>query len=148
MMIDELSSIERYAALSDNFARAVRYLKETDLETLPLGTVRVDGENVYILVQQNQTRPQPPRYEAHDRYADIQLVLEGRERFGYGWNAPLGPLEEGKDVRFGNVEKEIQFVLEKGQFALFLPGEAHAPCLAAEGVSEQCRKLVIKVLCG
>ena len=146
MIIDELASAGRYACLNENFARAVRFLKETDLDSLPFGTFAVDGENVYAMMQEYETRAGEPKFESHDRYADIQLVLEGRERFAFGWDPSMGPLEAGKDLRFGTVNGTVDFVLEKDRFAIFLPGEAHAPGLA-DKVPARCRKLVVKVLC-
>ncbi len=146
MIIDELAMAGRYACLSPNFAKAIRDLTETQLDTLPLGTIPVDGEKVYVMVQEYMTREGEPKYESHDKYADIQLVLEGAERFGFGWDPCMGPLENGKDLRFGSAEKTLEFVLEKDRFAIFLPGEAHAPGLAA-GKAEKCRKIVVKVLC-
>lgn len=78
-------------------------------------------------------------------YADIQYVVSGVERIGY---APLEGAREreaydaARDVAF--FEPGEQFVvLEPGMFAIFLPGDVHAPCGAA-GKPSAVRKIVVK----
>ena len=147
MIIDELSNIGRYACLSANFAEAVRFLSETALDSLSCGSVPVDGEQVFATLSENMTIPGERPFEAHDRYADIQVILQGRERFALGFEPSPGPLLPEKDFRPCRAEKHLAFILEPGQFVIFLPGEAHAPGGAA-GDPAPCRKLIVKVLCG
>ncbi|HEX6333121.1 MAG TPA: YhcH/YjgK/YiaL family protein, partial [Flavisolibacter sp.] len=53
---------------------------------------------------------------------------------------PMGYNEE-KDVTFFNDTPDTYFNLREGQFAIFFPGDVHAPGIG-EGI---IRKLVIKV---
>ena len=146
MIIDTLANAGRYAVLSGHFARAVRFLQETPPESLACGAIPIDGENVYATLQRNMTKTGAYQYEAHDRYADIQVVLQGTERFALGWDADADPPEPGTDFRRCRAEHCMDFVLGPGQYVIFLPGEAHAPGYAA-GEAAPCLKLVIKVLC-
>ena len=77
--------------------------------------------------------------------ADIQLVLEGHERFGWSADKEIAEIDPGRDIGFGPAQTHQSFVLSKGEFVLFMPGEAHAPCLTAGAVGDPCRKLVIKI---
>ena len=146
MIIDDIAHAERYACLSENFAKAIRFLTETGLDELPCGTIAIDGENVFANLQENMTRADGLQFEAHDRYADIQVVLRGSERFALGWDANIEPPQPGSDFRRCQAGHWMDFTLGPNQFVIFLPGEAHAPGNAVQAPA-LCRKLVIKVLC-
>ncbi len=149
MLIDRLPEKGKrfafdYARLGKHFAAAVRFLETADFSALPVGKREIDGENVFVLVQEYTQQEKEPAYEAHDRYADIQLVLRGSERFRWGFGVP-GPLEG--DLRMvAQVREHVEFTLGENQLVIFLPGEAHAPGLPEKGPAF-CRKAVLKVLC-
>lgn len=146
MIIDAVLNGARYAALSPNFATAFRFLKETDLAALEPGKIAIDGEKVFATMYDNFLDKTAFSYEAHDRYADIQVVVEGAERFALGWDAQIGDLKPGKDFRPGTATVYTENTLTAGQFVIYLPGELHAPGNPA-GAPARCRKLVVKVLC-
>ena len=125
-------------------ARAAAFLRDTALQALPLGRGEVDGQEVYYLSQDNLLNRGDAAWEAHDRYADIQLVLAGEERMGWGVAGVVEPPEGESDFRVCREVQGFDFTLKPGQFALFLPGEAHAPGRWS-GASERCRKIVVKV---
>lgn len=145
MIIDEMIHLNRYAGLSGRFARAARFLRETDLNALPCGRVEIDGDYVYGILSENMTEAGERPYEAHARYADIQVILQGSERFVLGLDPRLEALDTSRDFRGCQSDHPIPFTLTPGQFVIFLPGEAHAPGGAA-GEPGLCRKLVVKVL--
>ena len=145
MIVDKLENIGSYAGLSSNFATAVRYLQTADLTALPKGITEVDGQQVYINLQIYDTAPRDPAWEAHAAYADIQLMLQGREKFGFAPEAELHPLKEGTDFRTCTARSSFYFTLEPGQYAIFPPGEPHDPCHPADEDGEHCVKAVIKV---
>lgn len=149
MLIDRLPEKAKefafdYARLGKHFAAAAQFLETADFAALPVGKHAIDGENVFVLMQEYAQQEKEPAYEAHDRYADIQLVLRGSERFRWGKGVP-GPLN-GDFREVTQVEGAVEFTLGEGQFVVFLPGEAHAPGLPEKGPAF-CRKAVIKVLC-
>lgn len=128
--------------LGGHFAAARDFLLSADLSALAPGRHDVDGDNVFVLMQEYTQQEKAPAYEAHDAYADIQLVLRGSERFLWGHGVP-GPLNG--DLRVvTEVGDPVEFVLRENQLVIFLPGEAHAPGLPEKG-SAFCRKAVVKV---
>lgn len=150
MLIDQLPEKGKafafdYARLGENFAAAARFLETADFAALPLGRHEIDGDKVFVNIQEYVQQEKEPGYEAHDRYADIQLVLRGSERFRWGAGTP-GPLT-GDFRPVTGVERFVEFTLRENQFVIFLPGEAHAPGLP-EGPAAFCRKAVVKVLAG
>ena len=150
MLIDQLPEKRRpfafdYVRLGKHFAAAVRFLETADLAALAPGKHEIDGENVFVNIQEYTQQEKEPAYEAHDRYADIQLVLRGSERFCWGLGTP-GELDEPRDFRqVADVKNAVEFTLRENQLVVFLPGEAHAPGLP-EKAPALCRKAVIKVL--
>ncbi len=131
--------------LGKRFAAAQQYLLAADLASLAPGSYDIDGKDVYVMIQEYTQQEKEPAYEAHDVYADIQLVLQGSERFRWGLGLPGGLKGDFRPVT--GVEKYVEFTLRENQFVVFLPGEAHAPGLPEHGPAF-CRKAVVKVKVG
>jgi len=129
--------------------RPFEYLARRDLDTLPLGRTTIDGDDVYVLVAEAETRPpEKVPFEAHRRYIDIQLVVRGQEAIGTAPVAALvtsEPYDPVKDVEFFAPPAEsATLALRAGEFAVFAPGDAHRPGLHLDG-KHLTRKAVVKV---
>lgn len=146
MIVDHISNLSRYAGLGQNFAAAARYFEEHGTEELLPGRTEVDGDRVFINTAVNHLDRKEMAWEAHALYADIQLILEGEERFGWTDEAEMDPLDPERDFRTCRAESKVSFTLGPGQFVIFLPGEPHAPGCPA-GAPADCKKAVIKVKC-
>lgn len=149
MIVDHMDNLERYLCLGEGFAKAAAFLNGTELAALPLGRRDIDGDRVFALVQENTLQPgDQPFWEAHDLYADIQIVLKGRERFGFGRRGDILPPNPGTDLRPCRHVESFFFDLSDGEFALYLPGEIHASCMETACPLALSRKIVIKVRMG
>ena len=73
------------------------------------------------------------------------MIVDGKEKFWLGTEGKAGQLIPEKDFCRCEVSAGLPFVLESGWFAIFLPGEMHAPGNPA-GEPSVCRKMVVKVL--
>ena len=129
--------------------RAFEYLARTDLAALPLGRTAIDGDDVYVTVSEAEARPpEQVRWEAHRRYIDIQLVVRGQEAMGVAPAAGLvtsTPYEAAKDVEFFEAPREpATLAVRAGEFAVFVPGDAHRPSVHLDG-PHVSRKVVVKV---
>jgi YhcH/YjgK/YiaL family protein len=128
---------------------AFQYLARTDLGSLPLGRTDVQGDDIYVVVSEAETRPAAQaRFEAHRRYIDIQLVVKGQEAIGL---APLAgmtttqPYDPKQDIEFFAPPRgSATLALHPGEFAVFAPSDAHAPSLHLDG-PHVSRKVVAKV---
>jgi YhcH/YjgK/YiaL family protein len=115
---------------------------------LPDGRHELDGDRIIAMPQGYPTRPRTEgRWEAHRRYIDIQYIISGQETMGWAPVSTLEPVttfDEAKDVGFfaGNGD---MLTVRQGMFALFLPQDAHMPCLRVGQDPEQVRKIVMKV---
>ena len=146
MITDHLANGLCYALVDTRLARAIEFLQRADLAALPEGRHDIDGDAVYALVQRYASKePDQGRWEAHQRYADLQIVVEGEERMGYG---QMGRFERGaydpaKDIEF--LTGEGDFVrLGAGEFMVLWPGEVHMPGMAV-GEPSPVKKIVVKI---
>ena len=116
---------------------------------MPVGRIDIDGDNAYLKIEDAKGRKiEEAVYERHDKYIDIQMPLCMPE--GYGWKAKslLGeeraPYDGAGDFTFYRDPVERVFTLSPGEFVIFFPEDAHAPCIG-EGI---IRKMVVKVKMG
>ena len=147
MIIDTLENSGMYAVLHPRFKSAFEFLKRPCIESLPIGRVDLDGDLLYALVQEYETKPvQEGKIEAHKRYIDIQFVLTGEEVMGY---APLGqlpsaqPFDTTKDFGLYNGPASLALV-RRGMFAIFFPQDGHLPGRCA-GQPAHVKKIVLKI---
>lgn len=148
MIFDSLDQSERYVSIHPLFKPAFQYLREFDPKT-PDGRHEVMGERLFSLPQSYDTFPASERkFEAHERYIDIQYILSGEEVIEHvhvGLLSPDGGFDSVRDVGFYlDPEKSTPVVLRAGDFAIFFPHDAHKPCVSAGKVSS-VRKVVMKV---
>lgn len=151
MILDRLEHIHRYRSLGENFSKAIDYLVKTDVFSLPLGEIEIDGRDLYGFTKETLLTHENQRWEAHRLYADIQLILDGAERIAYT------PFDNQPVSEAYNAEKDVLFYSEsgsglecslgRGDFMVFMPGELHRPDCPIEG-HPLSRKLVVKIRMG
>ena len=138
----------KYDYLSEKFKAGYKWLAETDIKALEDGKYPILGDDVVASVQSYTTEPaETRRFEAHDKYFDIQYIAEGKEYFGVC-------RREGLKVSEAKPEKDLYFFEEpeisgtillcEGDLIVVEPEEAHTPKCAA-GKPSKVKKVVIKV---
>lgn len=147
MIIDKLTNSQLYSSLSERIDKAFTYLKQTDFSNIELGKYEIDGDNIFALVNEYNTKDESEgKLEAHKKYIDVQFVAKGRELMGYA------PLENQKIINEYNEQNDIIFFegeksfikVEEGMFAIFFPNDLHMPGINVEK-SEFVKKIVLKV---
>lgn len=152
MLTTTLSLARKYDYLSEKFQRAYAFLSRTDLAGLAPGVYPIDGQEVYASVQHYTTKPAAEApFESHDRYFDIQFMLEGEERFGYLPRTELTkeamPYDGEQDLTFyaePQGDRATYLLLRQGDVAIVPPEDAHKPRCAA-GAPRPVKKIVVKV---
>jgi biofilm protein TabA len=146
MIADRLANAHRYQDLGPRIARAFEFIARTDLESLADGRYELDGSNVFALVQRYTSKPEADGFwEAHRLHADLQFVVAGEERIGYGPKDRF--TGSGYDVEkdFEKLAGRGDFLrLDAGSFVLLWPGEAHMPQVAAAAPAP-VTKIVVKI---
>lgn len=150
MLFANINEAEKYDYLAEKFKAAYRWLRETDLEALAPGNYPILGQAVYGVVMEYMTIPEAQgRYEAHEKYFDIQYVVSGTERFGICQNTGAKEeqrIEEKDLIFYERPENHGFIVLNPGDLAVVAPEDLHMPKCQ---VSQPCRvkKVVVKVAC-
>ena len=146
MILDSLADYHRYTGIHPAFAQAFHFLVYTDLATMAAGRHAIDGDRLYVSIDHKDGRGRDgARLEAHRKYLDIQLTIDGPEEIGW---APLascrqaaGTFDETKDIGFFADRPDTWLSVPPGRFAIFFPTDAHAP-LAGRGL---LKKAIVKV---
>lgn len=140
----------RFEGLPPGVRKAAGWLRALGPACPPDGKYEIDGDRVFALVQRYGTAPaEPPKFEAHRKFIDVQYVAEGAEVIGC---APLAllrvsePYDGEKDVCFGSVPDGAwtPLALKAGELAVLWPADAHAPRLPS-GAPGPVVKIVVKV---
>ena len=148
MIFDSISAAAQYYGISKRLDRALALLQDTDFQTLPVGKYTAE-DGIYYTVMDCRLKPfEQTKWECHDSFLDIQLLLEEGEQIAV-WPARLlggwGAYSEQNDVRFSESEMHgAALPMSPSVFAVFFPGDAHRPCWAAHE-EKTVRKVVIKV---
>jgi YhcH/YjgK/YiaL family protein len=148
MIIDSLENASCYYGLGERFERALRYLAETDLKSLAPERHDIDGDDVYVMVQEYATKSwEEGVWESHREYADIQYVVTGAEFIGF---APVESLDQkaeyDEEKDFVKLDgKGTFFAVTPGTFMLFLPQDGHMPGMTIGPSGGKVRKAVVKV---
>jgi YhcH/YjgK/YiaL family protein len=147
MIIDQLENSRLYAAINVRLAVALSYIQNYDLASLEIGRHSILEGDIFALVSEYETKdPDDSKWETHQKYADIQILISGEEKIGVA--SPKGmkinlPYNLEKDIAFYDGKGDY-VILRPGNFAVLFPSDAHLP-----GVSvykhTKVKKVVIKV---
>ncbi|HUG67587.1 MAG TPA: YhcH/YjgK/YiaL family protein [Pirellulaceae bacterium] len=148
MILDRLENAALYIGLGEGIATALKYLQDNDCTKLPVGTIPIQGEQIYALVQDNTTKTRDQGiWEAHRKYIDVQFVAAGVEEMGYSNIKTLtikNPYDEQAD--YALFEGTGSFItVPAGSFTVFFPEDGHIPGSALDGQPAAVRKVVVKV---
>lgn len=150
MIIDKLENAQFYYGLGEKFKKGFEYLKNTDLKNFENGKYEIDGDEIFVSVQDYRTKHENEgKFEAHKKYADIQFIIEGEEKLGYEniKNCKAVTIYDKKnDIEFlENLNDKNRFVYaEENCFVIFAPQDAHMPCIAVKKPS-YVKKAVVKI---
>jgi YhcH/YjgK/YiaL family protein len=148
MIVDLLKNADLYGGINSRLSIALKYLQTTDLEKLQIGKHEIMGSEIFAVVSEYNSKSfGEAKWEAHQKYADIQVLISGEEKMGYAH------LQTMKITESYNSEKDIVFLdghgdyinAKPGAFVIFFPHDAHQPGVAVNG-SIPVKKVVVKVL--
>lgn len=149
MVHDKIENLSRYDSIL-GLSQVMEFLKNTDVHAIPVGDHPIDGKNLFVKVLEYIPWPvENGRFETHQNYADIQMVVRGREKMSLTKKENLRPLDDYNpetDFQFFSSSGEISdLVVKAGEFTIFMPNEPHRPGCLYENNDPKVRKLVFKV---
>ena len=146
MILDILENGRSYLSLDPGFAAAFEFLMRPDLKDLPDGRHEIDGDRIYALAVRGPGRKrEEAMLEAHELYADIQLVLAGVDTMGWKPTSacvqPADDYDPATDAQFFKDDPDAWVATRAGAFVIFLPGDAHLPTISDGDIHKVVAKI-------
>lgn len=147
MIKDHINNAHQYDDLHPNFRSVLEILQSLNLNALQPGHIELDGNYVYININETKSKnKEEAKLESHRRYIDIQMPLSGKETFGVkattNCTNPIGEFDTERDIIFYEDAPTEYITLNKGEFVIFFPDDAHAPCI---NTIDNHLKLIVKI---
>lgn len=146
MIIDKLENISLYKNIPECVVDFVKSLHKN----ISTGK-HILSETIYANIEEYHTKLlKDAKFEAHNKYIDIQILLDGREQIFVTDRKKLTesiPYNQDKDIIFyaDSVIDHQPIFLDGTNFVVLYPHEAHAPQVAIAEKPEKVLKVVIKI---
>ncbi len=149
MILGSLKNTETIEKLHPLFKKAFDYLRTVELDLIPVdgSKIELDGNRLFLSVSEYQGKAHDEaKAEAHQRYIDIQVPIQGLEIIGWNGlsecNEIETPYNPEKDLIFYGDAVSSYVQVSPGEFAIFFPEDVHAPGIGFGYI----KKVVVKVL--
>lgn len=123
-------------SISNNphYDKALDFIKTNDLNSLANGKHIIDGGNLWVNIVDAELREaKDAKFEAHNKYIDIQVPLSASEQFGVkprkDCKQPIGEFNDTDDYILFEDEIETIETVKAGEMIVFTPDTAHAPLI-------------------
>ena len=147
MIIDEIRNLKLYKKVP---AKVIDFVSKLNIDT-PCGRYDID-KKCYVNVETYSTKPvASAMYEAHKKYIDIQIVLDGEEKIYYKNKDKISypqQFDDKGDIGFYNemISDDDAYVrLDGSNFAIIYPHEGHAPQIQSGEKTARVKKAVVKL---
>ncbi len=153
MISGKIEDLKRYFSLHPTMEFVDKFLAEYSAEPKPDGGYEIIPGRLNANIQSYKTgSAEEKRFEAHRKFADVQVVVKGNERIDWAdlsvcTDVISEEYSKGGDIAFYADPKYLSSVtLETGMFMVMFPEDAHKPCVMAGNEPESVTKIVFKVL--
>lgn len=145
MIVDRIENISNYKFIPED---VILFLKNLTPD-ISLGRYELKNGNYVNVETYNTKSVSDSKFEAHNDYIDIQLLVSGIERIYYKYIDGLSvavPYDKTRDIVFysNSVDGADYVTLNGENFMLIFPHEAHAPQVCVNNILE-VKKVVAKV---
>lgn len=147
MILTTIKNLEHYLGIHPNLDTALQYIMIQNLTELPNGTTHIQGDEVYVNHFHYTTHEETMDLEAHERYADIHILLHGKEYIGY-----CDISASRKTTAYDKINDSCLYQASQCSYAFMdptmvliaFPEDAHQPKIMA-GTVQEIDKIVFKV---
>ena len=147
MIFGNIKDKERYSFIDERILECFKYSLENDLKTFNTGSHEINGDDVFVnIVSYNTVDKEERFWEAHRKYIDVHLMLDGREKISLNHidNLEQNEYEEDGDFLPLNGDESASVILEKCDFLICYPEDAHMTAIRVDA-SENIKKAIFKV---
>ena len=146
MILGKLSEAKAYRGIHPRLDQVIDRLNDGFLSTVGPETMALEGDALYVTRFTYETLPLSETFfEAHKRYLDVHLMVQGEERVDLASPEGLTLFEQRGDFYAYRGEAEQSLVLRPGSFLVVFPEDAHRIKIQVNG-PETVSKVVFKVL--
>ena len=148
MIYDLLKNVSSVGVVRDSLAKALQWADVFDVNQ-PDGRYEIDGEAMYAIVVTYDSKPVSKLFfESHEKYIDVQIVLDGQEYLDVALDEALtvrAAYDPEDDASLWDYDGAFSsLVMKPGRFAILWPSDVHRPARKLDKVAP-VRKLVVKV---
>ena len=135
MILTTLAHASQLETLHPLFSQLFDYLRHHDLCKAAAGRIVLDGDKLFINIDEPQLRSrEEQKLEVHRRYIDVHIPLSGPEIVGW---TPLEelkthseqPFDEEHDFALYAEPAKTYFTAQPGDIYFMFPEDAHAPII-------------------
>lgn len=146
MILAKLTDAAAYRGVHPRLDRVIDCLNLEFLDRVGTETQRLEEDLLYVTRFDYETLPlEETFFEAHKKYLDVHLLLQGEERVDIAHPATLTLFDHKDDFYAYRGEAEQTLVLTPGSFLVVFPGDAHRIKVQVNGPSN-VSKVVFKLL--
>lgn len=148
MIFGNIKNLNEYTFLTETVKECFSYAKEQKLVEFENGKHEIDGERLFVnIVEYTTKNPEERFWEAHKRYLDVHLMLDGEEQIDLNFlsNMDVKEFVEADDFVPMDGKKNSSVILRNGDFLICYPQDGHRTAVM---VSEPktIKKAIFKVL--
>ena len=141
----------QYQKNTEQWETLFRWLRDTDLFTIPKGKHPIPGSTLVASVEDSENSPLEKRNtESHRKKIDFMIVVKGTEGFAlldHESSTVSQPYNDKKDVmRYNYVKEKANFFnVKSGQFVIFFPSDWHIAKVQTKKKDQTIRVIVVKM---
>lgn len=147
MIFGNISQENTYGFLPKDLKECFDYAKAHDMAGLEKGSHAIDGDRLFVnIVEYETTQAENRFWEAHRKYLDVHLLLDGQEQIDLNFIENMDQKEfvEADDFLPLEGEPNCHVILRKGDFLICYPEDGHRTAVEVQG-PEKIRKAIFKI---
>lgn len=148
MIFGSINHKKTYSNLEENILRCFEYAKENNLAEFEKGSYVIDGEDIFVNIVEYETCEKEDRFwEAHKKYIDIHLMLNGEERIDINFIENLMSKDYQEEGDFLPLDGGNSGFIElrKNYFLICYPEDAHMTAIKIKE-KQNIKKAIFKVI--
>lgn len=147
MIFGNLWHLDKFSFLEPTVRACFDYAAAHDLSALDAGSYPIDGDNLFVNINEYETTQVENRvWEAHRKYLDLHLMLCGKEQIDFNFIANMnqGDYVEKDDFLPMDGDPNGHVILAAGDFLICYPNDAHRTAIQVQG-PEKIKKAIFKI---
>ncbi|MDO4296956.1 MAG: YhcH/YjgK/YiaL family protein [Lachnospiraceae bacterium] len=147
MIFGNIQNMREYSFLETGLLECFAYARTHNLAELEPGSYEIDGKRLFVnIVEYTTTTPENRIWEAHRKYLDLHLMLNGTEQIDLNFISNMEQKDYVANDDFLPLEgeKNSSVILKSGDFLICYPNDGHRTAVAVE-TPEKVKKAIFKL---